>query len=268
MIGGENSKKLSQSQLDEILELDKCPSNDRKNQFQKSVKVMKKYASEWQAPGYPPEQGLFKDIRMFNHSCIPNAETYFVDPYMRVYAIQDIAKDEEICLDYVDMKIGLPKIDNPPPNLNMVKEILQSRWEFDCNCELCGNPDKEMREEIVKHRISYWQLFQNFALSFKDFTLLDTEDALIDVELSEKLLQQMSKAKQYSVRDKLLYAMNGLSVVMVKNVWSPTERKRKARYFYQISEEALLICEGIDGPITLTKKSFDRYKAIFVKYYK
>merc|ERR1712060_592540 len=246
----EQFEKLLPSLLDEILQLYKCPKSDGKDQFDRFTEIMNEYGSQLSGNGPcdPPEIGLFQDRSMLNNSCIPNAETNFVDPYMRVYAIQDIAKDEEICIEYVDMRIH-----NVPPTINLVKEILRSRWGFDCICELCGNLDEKRREEIENHRISYWLLYKN---SEKNKSFDTIQEAGMTIKFHEDLLQQMSKAKRFSVRDRMEYAFTGLLTIKGNSKWyrsKPNDRKRKAKYFYQVAEEALLICEGNDGPSTFNK---------------
>ena len=37
----------------------------------------------------------------FNHSCMPNVDHVFVEPFQRVYAIRNINQGEELCTAYV-----------------------------------------------------------------------------------------------------------------------------------------------------------------------
>merc|ERR1712126_160206 len=121
-------KKLSQSQQSEILQLENCQATVVKDECDSFLKIMKKYRNNSFVLGtYPPynydDTGFFKDINMFNHSCIPNAETHFLDPEMRVFAIQNIAKGAKICIEYYEMTAF-----DEPPTIEIVKQDYRFKW--------------------------------------------------------------------------------------------------------------------------------------------
>ena len=93
------------------------------------------------------EAGLFITLSKFNHSCVPNIASMYVNPYLRVYATRKIKVDEELCFcyygkftDYIERQ----------KNLSL-------RWGFTCYCELCKKQSLE-RNNIEQARIEYKEL--------------------------------------------------------------------------------------------------------------
>lgn len=66
------------------------------------------------------------DARFMNHHCSPNCEVYFINNTPFIYAMEEIAQDEELTFDY---------------HLNLVSATsltpLQKKELFPCNC---GSP--------------------------------------------------------------------------------------------------------------------------------
>ncbi|KAF7196375.1 RNA polymerase II-associated protein 3, partial [Pseudocercospora fuligena] len=63
-----------------------------------------------------------------NHDCICNANRAFIGDMMIVRAIRDIAKDEEITMQY----------QSPDDGIEAFQNQLKKSWGFRCTCELCN----------------------------------------------------------------------------------------------------------------------------------
>ena len=63
-----------------------------------------------------------------NHACVANANRAFIGDLMIVRAAKDIAKDEELTIQY-----RVPEAD-----VSQLQSILESGWGFKCTCLLCS----------------------------------------------------------------------------------------------------------------------------------
>merc|ERR550539_565197 len=93
---------------------------------------------------------LYVKKSRFNHSCMPNVESHFVEEkgYERIYSLCDVTKGEELCIEYLSIR-------DTPPTIKNVNEDLKKTWKFECSCELCGMTDKEKRSKIESQRVKY-----------------------------------------------------------------------------------------------------------------
>ncbi|KAI0858518.1 SET domain-containing protein [Xylaria cubensis] len=75
------------------------------------------------------QTGLFMNpaLAMVNHSCIPNAFVQFVGRKAVLHAYQEIRKDEEIEISYIDCNL----------HLSQRHEALKTRYHFTCSCPRC-----------------------------------------------------------------------------------------------------------------------------------
>ncbi|KAI0193199.1 hypothetical protein EV127DRAFT_479042 [Xylaria flabelliformis] len=75
------------------------------------------------------QTGLFMNpaLAMVNHSCIPNAFVQFVGRKAVLHAYQEIGKDEEIEISYIDCNL----------HLSQRHEALKTRYHFTCRCPRC-----------------------------------------------------------------------------------------------------------------------------------
>ncbi|KAI0466459.1 SET domain-containing protein [Xylaria cf. heliscus] len=75
------------------------------------------------------QTGLFVNpaLAMVNHSCIPNAFVQFVGRTAVLHAYQEIGKDEEIEISYIDCNL----------HLSERQKALKTRYHFTCNCLRC-----------------------------------------------------------------------------------------------------------------------------------
>jgi hypothetical protein len=76
---------------------------------------------------------LCLEVSRFNHSCLPNAEYTFSEPYQRVYAIRNIKKGDELCVSYSVFE----------GDIESVRLELKTKYGFDCMCELCDMKDEK-----------------------------------------------------------------------------------------------------------------------------
>ncbi|KAI0970300.1 hypothetical protein F4678DRAFT_136256 [Xylaria arbuscula] len=77
------------------------------------------------------QTGLFMNpaLAMVNHSCIPNAFVQFIGRQAVLHAYQEIKKDEEIEISYIDCNL----------HLSHRQEALKIRYHFTCSCPRCKN---------------------------------------------------------------------------------------------------------------------------------
>jgi [histone H3]-lysine4/36 N-trimethyltransferase SMYD len=91
---------------------------------------------------YAPELvGLFPLLARINHSCDPNAQIIsqtFVDYHVDVIALRSIGVGEEVTISYL------------PPHIHQRvsrrKQLLQSRYLFDCQCSRCVKEEEEEQQ--------------------------------------------------------------------------------------------------------------------------
>ncbi|KAF4456150.1 SET domain-containing protein 5 [Fusarium austroafricanum] len=84
------------------------------------------------------ECGLFTTFCRMNHSCTPNICWVYDQPtgFMDVYAVRDIAKDEEITNSYIEVATS---------HQTRVKEL--SNWGFTCGCPACEGPEASKHDK-------------------------------------------------------------------------------------------------------------------------
>ncbi|TGJ85927.1 hypothetical protein E0Z10_g2801 [Xylaria hypoxylon] len=72
------------------------------------------------------QTGLFMNpsLAMVNHSCTPNAFVQFIGRQAVLHAYQEIKKDEEVEISYIDCNL----------HLSQRQEELKTRYHFTCNC--------------------------------------------------------------------------------------------------------------------------------------
>ncbi|KAI1504356.1 hypothetical protein F5X99DRAFT_423828 [Biscogniauxia marginata] len=75
------------------------------------------------------QNGLFLNfaLAMVNHSCVPNAFVQFIGRKAILHAYQEIKKDEEIEISYIECT----------PHRTHRQEALKRRYHFDCTCLRC-----------------------------------------------------------------------------------------------------------------------------------
>ena len=183
------------------------------------------------------KSGLFLDCCRFNHSCIPNAETYFSDPYLRVYAVRDIVKGEEICISYYGdnfLAIRDTPNDTPPiiQDLKVAKGL--SVTPFVCYCKLCQMEDETVLEEMNDYRIKFWKLQKKFYQA--------QPGSLQYIRICHEVLDYINSNGRLHLFWTDFFSRKGLgSALMVKE-------KDEAKYFLKQYHESAVIRKGKDSP--------------------
>ncbi|CAH1968869.1 unnamed protein product [Acanthoscelides obtectus] len=80
--------------------------------------------------------GMFPSVSIMNHSCRPNVTNFFICDTIVVKALDDISENKEIYNCYgIDYRIM---------NREQRQMACRSLYHFDCKCEICTNPSKEV----------------------------------------------------------------------------------------------------------------------------
>lgn len=84
--------------------------------------------------------GMFPFVSMLNHSCWPNCCFASEGRIMTVRATQDIPKDTELCVSYINLY--------EPRGVR--KQILADTKHFDCSCIRCSEPLKSSIDRFLE----------------------------------------------------------------------------------------------------------------------
>ncbi|KAG0622645.1 hypothetical protein M758_3G113400 [Ceratodon purpureus] len=84
--------------------------------------------------------GMFPFVSMLNHSCWPNCCFASEGRVMTVRATQDIPKDTELCVSYINLY--------EPRGVR--KQILADTKHFDCSCVRCSEPLKSSIDRFLE----------------------------------------------------------------------------------------------------------------------
>lgn len=71
---------------------------------------------------------LHPEASFFNHSCDPNVKKYRIDNRMHFQTMNDIKKDDQLCIDYYHV-LNDPYLER--------QKIMMDNWFFSCLCERC-----------------------------------------------------------------------------------------------------------------------------------
>jgi hypothetical protein len=73
---------------------------------------------------------MYLEGSFFNHNCDPNVLRIRFQRKMLFVAARDIAKDEELCITYINA---------PRHSKSERSELLREHYDFDCSCDTCVN---------------------------------------------------------------------------------------------------------------------------------
>ena len=104
----------------------------------------------------PITEGIWLYPSYFNHSCIANCFQFGFGDILIIIAINDIEKNSELCLNYLNNDIPY----------DMRQNLLKEKYDFNCHCELCkyeNNKFKTSQEKITlnKYLTNLYNLFIN-----------------------------------------------------------------------------------------------------------
>ena len=86
----------------------------------------------------------FHTVVRFNHSCCPNAETYWNDisKLREIRAVSKIKAGEEISITYEKSTAMHAKKSR--------QNYFEGNWGFLCKCEICEDDEEDENQEIVE----------------------------------------------------------------------------------------------------------------------
>ncbi len=190
-----------------------------------------------QSNGYPMGEphvgGVFANIARINHSCLPNSVQHWNELLgkLTIYSVRPIARGEEITTNYINFT---------GPSLER-KEILKRDFTFDCTCELCSLPPRELKasddritwgenlrdmvgnarkvhfepDEVMKCARSLFKLYEE--QGFKDGRLSSLYYDLFQIcNLHSDLARARCFAKYYSDAKKMAEGADSLDVLEIK----------------------------------------------------
>ena len=158
---------------------------------------------------------------------------------MRVYAVRDILKGEEICFNYYgDTLLAMRDISgDSPPTIQELRDDLKSQQTVDafiCYCELCQMEDELKLEEINDYRIKFWKLEKN---------LYQTQsDSLQYVRLCHEMLDHINSIETLHLFWTDFYARKGLAAALM------AKEKDEAKYFLEQYYNSTVIRKGEGSP--------------------
>jgi len=93
--------------------------------------------------GYTGGSGLYLRASMMNHSCDYNSRflSSFMSSEKILFATRDIAKDEQICISYIE---------DPSAVSAQERKLELSRWGFECACGPCKNNNWAIVDKVVE----------------------------------------------------------------------------------------------------------------------
>lgn len=139
------------------------------------------------------KRAVFPSISRLNHSCMPNAHTYF-NPHsraMEVRTISDIPKDAEVEIAYF----------NPLLPLSKRKERMDA-WQFECGCPACVGPAEQQtlheqrRQRAVEYEGHYLSNMLNPTIPAEQL-VAEIYDLVKMVEEDQSLAGQLPNAYEY-----------------------------------------------------------------------
>jgi len=181
-------------------------------------------------------RGLFLNASRFNHNCVPNANYETLGSNVRISAVRNILKGEELCISYIRDPYCFEVSHNKHPTIENIKDYLKFSYGFDCICELCSM-NEEQREEIDRHRMKYMELYNRI----DGFPTLSDSNQL---NLLLELFEEMEKGKVFSLDLTSHYAIMGFRSAMICKDYKNSD------YFINKAYDAKLIAEGEESPTT------------------
>ncbi|KAL8947875.1 MAG: hypothetical protein Q9222_005890 [Ikaeria aurantiellina] len=132
------------------------------------------------------QQGVFLRAAYFNHSCLPNAcfnwnPEIGQNPQGRltIMAIKDIAKDEEICIDYQYRDFYKTTVDR--------RQSLSATYKFQCTCVACEDRSVHAMNETIRQNIRDTQ--QAIHGTLKDESLQGRYQQRVNIDMLIGLLR-------------------------------------------------------------------------------
>ena len=164
---------------------------------------------------------LFLTASRFNHSCMPNIQSVYMSPELRVYASCDISEDEELCINY------LPLWQSP----SNIKQNLKKQYRFVCNCELCSMEDQGQIKKIMSYRLRYGNIVASVSKKY-------INGEKIELHCIMQIFETLKKAKLWFPHLILAHSIDGFEIAMKHKMFS------KAKAFIKRAYQANFIVFG------------------------
>ena len=129
---------------------------------------------------FPVIEGIWYIPSFFNHSCIPNCYYFGFGDVLIIIAVNDIDKNRELFLNYLSNDI-LP--------FDERQNMLKSKYDFYCDCELCNYEKNKIKECPEKKQLNEYLIKLNKFLYPEG---KDNEDNKIKI-MSEKDIKEIVK---------------------------------------------------------------------------
>ena len=102
--------------------------NTKETDLKKIQRVLKYNLKHLIFEGKGITEGLWFYPSLFNHSCIANCHQFGFGDILIIMAINDIEKNSELFLNYLNEDLPL----------DIRQNLLKEKYDFDCYCELCN----------------------------------------------------------------------------------------------------------------------------------
>ena len=210
-------KSLSIKQKEAVMKLENSRPNVGKDfpslseSFKKDVEF-KKWSGIMvtnQARLLENARGLFLIFSRFNHSCVPNLNYETTGSNIKLFAIRDISKGEELCISYIRDPYTFELNFSKPPTLKNIHKYLKDEYGFECK------------------------------KAIDTCTILDGNEQLA---LLIDLFETMEKGNVQSLDLTSHYAIMGFNLTLM---W---EQFTHSKYFIEKAYNAKLGLEGENGP--------------------
>ena len=156
---------------------------------------------------------LFLTASRFNHSCIPNIQSVYLSPELRVYASCDISKDEELCINY------LPLWQSP----STIKQNLKKQYRFVCNCIFCSMEDQGQMKKVMNYRLRYGNMVASVSKKYINGEKIKLHSIM-------QIFETLKKAKLLFPHLILAHSIDGFEIAMKHNMFSKAKTFIKRAY--------------------------------------
>ena len=168
---------------------------------------------------------VFIEISKLNNSCLPNVAFEFVPPYGRIFAVKDIKKGEELCMDYGGYGSRFSSLKDR-------KEMLKDKYDFECGCELCTMDECDYRI-IESARVRFKKLEEQIP---------KTTDPRIVGSLIKERFEMMEKGQLMFPSLVALHANDSFQLA------NGLGNQEEARRFAKMAYDSLVIIYGKTNP--------------------
>ena len=193
--------------------------------------------------------GLFLDFSRFNHSCMPNSDYFYANPYIRLYATRDIMKGEEITFSYCGDSLGRTGISyDSPKTIQEMKVYLKSlinSLSFVCYCEFCQIEDKKKLEEMYDFR----HKFSKLQKKIKEKNGLPSKQGYHEyIRNCRKMLDHINSSNELHLFWTIFYSKKGMTAAFA------ARDRIESIYFLKQYYESVVIRNGKGSAIPIMVK--------------